>query len=356
MTSVISRLALLGLLLAAPAYAQEGTKFPRLKRLLGNAAAEGAAETVITEAAVKLQKLPALLSRRGRDPGLELQPDWQAAPAEQPLVIAIHGYYANREREESLLSAALEAGYPVGRFEYASEKAIGEAATLLSDSLRDIAAKDPGRKVVLVTHSLGGVVARSVVENPELDPGNVKQLIMIAPPNHGTALAKLGLTARPGEGLEEPEAEAAVGFGRAAILAVVGPVGTELQPDSEYLQALNARERNPKIQYSIFLGTKAPLSATGAAATEVVAEEADRRWRWTRWVGGELGRKLAELPEVRSGSGDGVVAVESGRLEGVDDVVLLHFHHNEPLWDPDEPAVVQLQAEILKRLTGQPLK
>jgi hypothetical protein len=48
-----------------------------------------------------------------------------------------------------------------------------------------------------------------------------------------------------------------------------------------------------------------------------------------------------------------VVSVESGKLAGVDDVVLLPFHHNEPLWDPDEPAVEQLQGEILKRLKGE---
>jgi pimeloyl-ACP methyl ester carboxylesterase len=349
---LISRFCLAGLLFVAPAAAQEGTAIPRLGRVLGKAALDEAAEAVLSGAKAKFQKLhPAIIARRGRDPGLELQEGWQAAPAEQPLVIAIHGFYANREREASLLSAADEAGFPMGRFEFASEKPIGEAARLLSASLREIAAKDPDRSVVLVTHSMGGVVARSVVENPELDSGNVKQLLMIAPPNHGTALATLGLAARPAAGIEELEGQAAVGLGRAAILSVVGPAAAELQPDSPYLRELNARPRNPKIRYTIFLGTKAPLSASGIEVAEVAAEEVDRRW--TRWVGKEFGKRLSELAEVRSGSGDGVVSVESGKLEGVNDVVLLPFHHNEPLWDPDEPAVEQLQREILSRLTGK---
>jgi hypothetical protein len=349
-----SRLCLVGLLFPALALAQEEVESPGLSRILGKAALENVAGAVLTRTRENLHKLhPAIISRRGRDPGMELEEGWQAAPAKAPLVIAVHGYFANRDRVVSLLSAAEEAEFPVGRFEYASEKPIAEAAALLSENLREIATKDPDRDVVLITHSLGGVVARSVVENPELDPGNVTQLIMIAPPNHGTGLAALGLATQPAIGLEEPEGEAAVGFGLSAILAVAGPAAQELQPDSAYLRELNARERNPRIRYSIFLGTKAPLSATGAAVADAAAEETDRRWRWTRFMGKDFARRLSELAEVRSGAGDGVVSVESGKLAGVDDVVLLPFHHNEPLWDPDEPAVEQLQGEILKRLKGE---
>ena len=80
------------------------------------------------------------------------------------------------------------------------------------------------------------------------------------------------------------------------------------------------------------------------------ADEADRRWRWTRFVGAAMRSRLASLTELQDGKGDGVVSVESGKLDGVEDVILLHFHHNEPLWDADDEAVKQLHEEVLKRL------
>jgi pimeloyl-ACP methyl ester carboxylesterase len=284
---------------------------------------------------------------------LELEPGWEAAPVDRPLVIAVHGFYSNRDRAGALLKGAQDKGFPTGNFEYASDRPIEESAGLLAQNLKCIADKQPERRVALVTHSMGGVVARSVVENPELDPGNVTRLVMIAPPNHGSALAGLALRVRPTAEMDELEAQAATRWGRAAVLALVGPAAQQLQPGSPFLTELNARPRNPRVRYTIFLGTKAALPAKLADAAEKAVDETDQRWRWTRWLGEDFRERLSELPEVRNGLGDSVVSVESGRLEGVDDVVLLPFRHNEPLWDPDEPAVEQLSQEVMKRLTAE---
>ncbi|MBW3596388.1 MAG: alpha/beta hydrolase [Planctomycetes bacterium] len=343
----------LTLLVSFSAAAEDGPGLLDCVQALGRSIVHQTGEFVLEPTQQTLARLaPASLVRNGRPPGLALEPEWQAAPLDKPLVIVVHGFYSNRDRSGRLLSGAAEAGYPIGRFEYASDRPIEVSANLLAEQLRAVADQQPERRISLVTHSMGGIVARAVIEDPELDPGNVTQLVMIAPPNHGSALADLGYGIEPTPDEEELEGRLAARLGRAALAKVIGPAGEQLRTDSAYLDKLNARPRNPAVRYTIFLGTKAPLTAGGFALAQTAAEETDRRWRWTRWVGAAAKSHLAALEELQDGAGDGVVSVASGRLEGVEDVVLLHFHHTEPLWDPDEEAVVQLYDEVLKRLAN----
>ena len=51
--------------------------------------------------------------------------------------------------------------------------------------------------------------------------------------------------------------------------------------------------------------------------------------------------------------GDGVVAIERGRLEGVDDTVVLPLGHLSASGPPDDEAVKQLHALIRARLTAE---
>ncbi len=337
---------------AVPVPAQDDTTVDRSKSVNAiRALQRGAGEFLLAQTRESFRRWhPGALARRGRTPELILEDNWQSAPKDRLLVIAVHGFYSNRDRVAALLTSAAEDGYPVGRFEYASEQPLEDTVRLLSDRLKQIKREQPERQVALVTHSLGGVVARSVIEDSALDPGNVVKLIMVAPPNHGSKLANLGLDVDPAPALDEPDERQAATWGRAALLAAIGPVTAQVRTDSEYLAALNARPRNPRVRYSIFLGTKAPLPRVGAEALKLGLSESDRKWRWTRWVGDRVKPQLFDLPEFQTGLGDGVVSVESGRLEGVEDVVLLPFHHAEPLWDEDEEAVQQLFREILARL------
>ncbi len=341
----------LGLLFVAPVAAQEPEQPVDPMRFSSKTVWSGASDLLMAQVRGTLEGIhPASLARRGRQPGLALEDGWQDAPIKQNLIIAVHGFYSNRDRAGAMLAGPSDAGFPVGRFEYASNQPIEESAKLLSQSLREIAEKQPERDITLLTHSLGGVVARAVVEDPELNPGNVTQLLMIAPPNHGSALASLGHEARPAAELEAPEEQVAVRLSQKLLQAAIGPAAEQLQLDSRFLCELNARSRNAEIHYAIFLGDKAPLPAGTAKMWSVAAEESDREWRWTRWVGDGVKRRLSDLAEIREGDGDGVVSLASGRLEGVTDVVVLHFHHNEPLWDTDDPAVEELYREVMERI------
>jgi hypothetical protein len=64
---------------------------------------------------------------------------------------------------------------------------------------------------------------------------------------------------------------------------------------------------------------------------------------------------LSDIDELVEGKGDGVVAVERGRLEGVADTLVLPFGHlsvtgKAITGEPGSEVVLQVQAAILERL------
>src|SRR5262245_51121063 len=198
------------------------------------------------------------LNRSGDRPttkfGIALDPSAQQAPADRQLVVLVHGFNSSPEHLLGLSAAIREAGYACGTLRYPNDQPIEDSAKLLSAELRRLAGDYSGRKVVLITHSMGGLVAREAIENPALDPGNVSQLLMIAPPSHGTSCAYLACRA---DMLEHrtPETHNLLDCLYASIEDGLGEARHELKPNSHFLEELNRRSRNPKVHYTVFLGT-----------------------------------------------------------------------------------------------------
>jgi pimeloyl-ACP methyl ester carboxylesterase len=287
--------------------------------------------------------------------GLRLDDNWQEAADKAPnlpLVVLIHGFNSTPARNAAILAPIRGAGFPSAVFTYPNDSDISESAACLSRALKGFAAAHPERRVALVTHSMGGLVARAAVEDAKLDPGNVTRLVMIAPPTHGSMFAHVSfgtdlwehwLTRRDGSPWRR---------WRDSVVDGLGEASDELVPGSPFLTQLNSQPRNPRIRYAIFLGTQAALS--------------ERDFKVVRWMLGKtmrvehvgryaesVDKVVEDMDELVDGKGDGVVALKRGRLEGVDDVVLLPFDHfsctDEP-GDRDDDAVRQLQTELLARL------
>ena len=83
---------------------------------------------------------------------------------------------------------------------------------------------------------------------------------MIAPPNHGSNLAHFGfaldITEAIGDRVRRKESSAFY----AAIEDGLLEASIDLAPDSVFLKKLNDRDRNPRVAYSIFLGTRGFLT------------------------------------------------------------------------------------------------
>lgn len=282
--------------------------------------------------------------------GLVLEAEWDRAEPAKPVVVVVHGYNSSPAKNQAMLRTVHDAGYPCGTFAYPNDYAIAASAQLLSGELRRLARAHPERRVVLVCHSMGGIVARACVEDTLYDPGNVDRLILIAPPNRGTAIAHFAigtdlwehwLSRRDGDPWQRVRDSVVDGLGEAA---------DELCPDSPFLEELNSRPRNPRIQYAVILGTGARMSE---AEMNWIRDSVVRKLK--KLPGAEDGAErldalLSDMDELIEGKGDGVVAVARGRLDGVSDTVVLPFGHLSVTGEPMTAAVREVQAAVLERI------
>jgi len=300
----------------------------------------------------------ALLSRReGREPaefGLAFDESWDQAPTERKLVILVHGLDSEPELAGSLLVAPRNEGFPCAVFRYPNDQPIADSARLLSSELARLAQEHPRRRVSLLTHSMGGLVARAVIEDPQLDPGNVGQLIMIAPPNHGSALARFRFGLEIWEHVARKDRRLEMETFYASIEDGLSEAAADLRPGSPFLRDLNARRRNADLKYTIFLGTGGWLSEHELTYLRDKLAAGGERSRWVKFFGPYADQWLADLDEVVAGKGDGVVSVERGRLEGVDDTLVLDFGHVDVLRPPAHDAASSVHQEVLERLKAPP--
>jgi hypothetical protein len=197
---------------------------------------------------------------------------------------------------------------------------------------------------------MGGLVARACIEDPQLDPGNVDRLIMIAPPNCGSAIAHFAMGTDVWEHWLARKEGGPWRRVRDSVVDGLGEAANELCPGSEFLAELNSRPRNPRVRYAVILGTGARMT------------EAEMDWiresivaKLAQVPGAERGAKrldalLADLDELVEGKGDGVVAVVRGRLTGVSDTTVLPFGHLTVTGAPETDAVRQVQGAVLSRI------
>lgn len=282
--------------------------------------------------------------------GLVLADDWQQADARKPVVVVVHGYNSSPEKNRALARAIRDAGYPCGLFAYPNDQRIRESAQLLSVELRRFAEAHPDRRVALVCHSMGGIVARDCVEDPLYDPGNVERLVMIAPPSHGTLVAHFAVGSDLWEHWLARKDGGAWTRLRDSIVDGLGEAADDLCPDSEFLAELNRWPRNERVQYSILLGTSAALTEPELQWMRASICQRLEKVPGVRSRAEQLDALLADMDELVSGRGDGVVAVKRGRLDGVSDTVLLPFGHLSVIGPPRNDAIRHVQQAVLKRL------
>ena len=305
------------------------------------------------------EKSLAVLSRRSRSPsrrdfGIQLDDGWSRRRGDKNLVVLVHGLNSNSYCTDPLLAGPRESRFPCGTFNYPNDQPISKSADLLSRELRGLSKRYPRLRITLLTHSMGGLVARATIENDKLDPGNVEQLIMVAPPNHGSRLAHFAFGLDLWEYVAGAERRNRARILYGAIEDGFAEASVDLQPDSHFLRKLNARSRNPRVDYTIFVGTQAPLNDAELGVMRSKLAKAGDRNRWIKFFGSRLDPWLADLDEVVDQRGDGAVAVRRAQLDGVDDTVKLDFGHEEVLTTRPSGAVADLHREILARLQPNP--
>ncbi len=275
--------------------------------------------------------------------------DQVTLPPNQPLVVLIHGLQGGHDSLAELQRELIREGHACVTYAYPNDGPLVDSAQRLAGDLRS--AKLPAdTSLILITHSMGGLVARRMLEDPDLDDSRVGQLIMICPPNWGSNLAYLPASLDWHEHLHDRPVDSLPEFVFRSSTDGLNEAQSDLRPDSRFLLDLNDRERNPRVRYSILLGTRSPATKAQLDAVSRKLDQLEDQSQTAQLFAPRL-HKLFDHPlELIPGEGDGAVAVERGRLAGVDDVVLLPIDHWTATKHLNDDDGKQLVHEVFQRI------
>ncbi|MCA9127214.1 MAG: hypothetical protein KDB22_09010 [Planctomycetales bacterium] len=278
------------------------------------------------------------------------------------IVVAMAGLHSLASSAAAIaLELHQQTNLPMCVYEYPNDAPIVESARRLRVHLRELHQTYPSSQVTLVTHSMGGLVSRAALEmeladqkTPALlaDNFGVDQLIQVCPPNHGSEIAQYGPLL---EGIEQVMriADRSPGRRRWRLLGMLtdgfNEAPGDLIPGSQFLLQLNGNERNPQVRYSILAGDDGPLREGGTALLGGIWQRVADAVREPEIVDQKI-QQLLKCDDLQKGKGDGVVAVKSARLAGIDDFEVLNMSHLA--WQQlDTAAGKMLVQSIVQRLT-----
>lgn len=256
--------------------------------------------------------------------------DWAPLPdtIEPRAVVLIHGVDEPGKCWMSLGPALVKNGFLACEFRYPNDQPIRDSSAFFMSSLGEL--RDRGAdKIIIVAHSMGGLVSREMLTSPVLDYDRwrdkdslptVHALIMIGTPNHGSALAHFRFMAefRDQWGLFiKGEGHLLGGLADGA-----GEAKYDLLPGSPFLTELNARPHPKGVRLTSLAGIASPL--TKDRLDSMVGT-------WSRTLPDSCRPMVTdlrdELLKLTVGIGDGVVPLASTRLEGVKDHVTVNGNH-----------------------------
>ncbi|MCF7989486.1 MAG: alpha/beta hydrolase [Thiohalocapsa sp.] len=275
------------------------------------------------------------------------------AAASNPRVLLIHGLDEPGVIWDDFAPAAAAAGFEVWELRYPNDQGLDRSAAYLAsqwDRLPD------DRGVVLVGHSMGGLVAREFVGRwrhpvgrpPEVGGAPLAGVIMAGTPNQGSEWARLRIWLELREHFEDALHRRFSLF--AGLRDGLGEAKIDLRPGSEFLQTLNARPW-PEAVPRFIIGARLAEPPAGlsegldAAAAEVGSEALrERLHAWFEQLGEHIG--------------DGAVSVASLRLEGAPEPLLVDGSHRTMLRrlfaDDPPPAAIDPIIEQLKEWAAVP--
>lgn len=277
-------------------------------------------------------------------------PDGNQPQAGQESVVILHGLGSTPEKHDSLAADLRRAGLRVGEFAYPGDEPLADSAALLSQELKAFHHDHPDVRLRMITLSMGGLVARRALEVPALDPKNVVQLVMIGPPNHGSALAYCGFGLQIWQFLDDPKARSFAERFYHTVEDGLCEASDDLRPDSLLVKDLDSLARNPRVRYAVLLGSGAMFSQQTIDQLRDRVKQAEERHRFLQFLGPKIDRVLAHGDELVHGKGDGAVAIERGKLEHVEDTLVIEFDHLSMGRPPQTDGERQLREEIVKRL------
>ncbi|TVQ44432.1 MAG: alpha/beta hydrolase [Gammaproteobacteria bacterium] len=246
----------------------------------------------------------------------------EAVTHASPDVVLLHGLDEPGGIWDELIPVLAEAGFVVWEFRYPNDQAIDRSTDLLAEHWPELAPEHP---VMLVGHSMGGLVIRDFVtrwrhpedQPPAVDGPAVGGAILVGTPNHGSEWVRLRMW------LELRELLATAAQQRFSLFVGLregtGAAKVDLRPGSAYLADINARPWPEDIPLKLVAGVLAEPTPEMREGIEAIAQEIGR---------GELADALeAWWTELGEGLGDGAVPVSSVMLPDAPAPVLVNASH-----------------------------
>ena len=238
------------------------------------------------------------------------------------VVVLVHGLDDPGIIWRDLTPALLAAGFTPCEFDYPNDQPAAESADLLTTWL-SILRRQGARRITLIGHSMGGLIAReAITRDPEReDLPRITRLILIATPNHGSSLARLHFAGEVRDHVVRTLSGDGLIFG--SIFDGAGEAQIDLLPGSDFLTALNARPLPDDLNCTIIAGDLSPVTQPRVASLMEWLGEHLSSEQWNE----AASQTAAAVDELISGLGDGLVTIESARLEGVEDFVVVPGNH-----------------------------
>lgn len=297
-------------------------------------------------------------ARRRLRYGLRARGSYRPNDPDRPTVCLVHGVNSSSGGFVHMFKHFEDAGLGVVVYDYPFNRGLEESGKQFAadwEAFRKQRGEE--RPWAIVAHSMGALVARHYVEGPGFD-SDVSQLLLVAPVNQGSSLAKTQTLLQFLDGLQAVGGQRPSRDALARLSDGLGEAANDMSPGSAFLKRLNARPRREGVAYQIVAGDVGVLSRSTRKQVEDQLNAARNQGGFLGGlarlaIGGDLKERLDELAD---GTGDGCVSVARTRLAGAPDPVILHANHAEliraPLLFPD-PGPVACMPDLLRWL-GKP--
>lgn len=254
--------------------------------------------------------------------GLVLPADYDA---KRPLVLLIHGMDSDSHMWGSMVKLLQADGHQVASFAYPDDGAIDEAGMLLADGMADWRIRFPdARPMSVIAHSMGGLVTRHYVEGAGYR-GGVERLIMLGTPNHGSTWTGWRWATEWNSQYKTCQRDGNWSWSKLTEDGN-GEAATDLKPGSTFLTSLNALPRREGIAYTIVAGNRSAVRQVGADWLACTADWTPKGVWGLRQAHEGMAAKAADLRQVVAEC-DGPVTLDSAKLDGVEDFVVVSADH-----------------------------
>ncbi|MDP1563040.1 MAG: hypothetical protein Q8M16_16805 [Pirellulaceae bacterium] len=323
----------------------------------------GALQNTLREQKLKLRQHLAAAAGIETTQFVKLPTTWPE-PSEPPsrVVIVLHGIHSTPTAGQAVALQLHETTkLPMLQFLYPNDAPVMESAEKLNQQLDKILGEFPDTQISLVGYSLGCLVARGALEWPtgssEPIRKNVDQLILVCPPNHGSALWEYAPLLEGAEIWQRMANHEAIGRPLQRVVRTItdglNEASADLDPNSPWMLELNRQPRPAHVRYSILAGDRGPIRPVAGMLMQVGLKQLEENVEF-----GPLAKRLADvtrMPELRQGRGDGVVKLQATKLDGVDDWELLPISHldwGQVKTDPGRMLVDAITKRLVRNADG----